>query len=222
MKAVISFVLLIFISNTLAQHYTHIFELRGLEDSLHNSHLFYRYGSEFTPCWVKNIYYFNTSTGLDTLFILDSASDPIGEGCRGQFIYDYEFFNIDPAKFIYGGYDYYIDPAPLLVRFDGQINVPVPITEIEISQRTASLVYIAFGGFLLKSTDGGYNFTFNEDSLAFIDNSMISLSRNNESHIYGTENNKLVRSEDEGYSYTIVNDYPDHFWPDEISISDKH
>jgi hypothetical protein len=207
MKLVVCLVLFL---NTfsLGQNFPHISELRGLEDSLNNTHLFYRYVYPTTVCWSKSIYHLDVTNGSDTFFIYDAASDPIGEGCRGQYVYDYEFFDNDPAKYIYGGYDYYIDPAPLLVRYDSVIQLPGGgiggITEVEISHNNDSLVYAALGGGLFKSTDGGYNFTIEIDSLAWIDNSMISLSRNNDSQIYGVDDSKLVRSEDEGYSYIIV------------------
>jgi len=207
MKFVVCLVLF-FSSFSFGQNYPHFSELRGLDDSLNNTHLFYRYVYPTTVCWSKSIYHLDVKNGSDTFFIYDAASDPIGEGCRGQYVYDYEFFDNDPAKYIYGGYDYYIDPAPLLVRYDSVIQLPGGgiggITEVEISHNNDSLVYAALGGGLFKSTDGGYNFTIEIDSLAWIDNSMISLSRNNDSQIYGINDSKLVRSEDEGYSYIIV------------------
>jgi len=206
MKLVVCLVLF-FNTFSFGQSFPHISELRGLEDSL-NTHLFYRYVYPTTVCWSKSIYHLDVTNGSDTFFIYDAASDPIGEGCRGQYVYDYEFFDNDPAKYIYGGYDYYIDPAPLLVRYDSVIQIPGGgiggITEVEISHNNDSLVYAALGGGLFKSTDGGYNFTIDLDSLAWIDNSMISLSRNNYSQIYGINDSKLVRSEDEGFNYIIV------------------
>ena len=98
MKACLLFVLFIFTPITFSQNVSHLYELRGLEDSLGNTHLFYRYKIPVTSCWNKNIYHFEVNNGTDTLFIYDAASDPIGEGCRGQFIYDYEFFDNDPTK----------------------------------------------------------------------------------------------------------------------------
>jgi Secretion system C-terminal sorting domain len=207
MKRIILFVLLFFAAITYSQNVPHLFELRGLEDSLGNTHLYYRYVYPSTSCWSKNIYHLDVTIGSDTFFIYDAASDPIGEGCRGQYIYDYEFFDNDPAKYIYGGYDFYIDPVALLIRYDGQIQINSfgGITNIEISNQNDSLVYAALGEGLYKSIDGGYNFAF-LDSMMFIDNSMISLSRNDDSQIYGIDQNILVRSEDEGYSYIIVDD----------------
>jgi len=214
MKKLILFVLIISASNLFPQTTESLFELKGLEDSAGNTHLFYRYGYYDNPwsCWQKNIYHLDIANNLDTLFILDYGIDPIGEGCQGDFIYDYEFFNNDPSKYIYGGYNLYFDPAPILRRYDGEISLPVStfggITEIEISEQNDSLVYVSLNSLLLKSTDGGYNFTFNEDSLAFIDDALISLSHNNDNQIYGIDQDKLVRSENEGQNYIIVdNDF---------------
>jgi hypothetical protein len=97
-----------------------------------------------------------------------------------------------------------------LIRYDGeiQINYIGGITEIEISEQNDSLVYSALDRVLLKSSDGGYNFDF-LDSITFIDNSMISLSRNNDSQIFGTNNLNLLRSDNEGLSYIIVDDHPE-------------
>lgn len=209
MKAVILFVLLIFTSNTFSQNIPHLFELRGLEDSLGNTHLFYRHSGTNTSCWQKDIYHFDLINNIDTLFIPDFGYIVYpGSGCEGIYVYDYEFFNDDPTKFIYGGYDLWIDPIAIIVRYDGEIQIPSfgGITDIEISQQNDSLVYAALGPGLYKSTDGGYNFTINLDSLALIDDAMISLSRNDDSQIYGIDQNKLARSEDEGQSYIIVDD----------------
>ncbi len=209
MKAFLLFVLLIFTPITFSQNVSHLFELRGLEDSLGNTHLFYRYGGMNTSCWQKDIYHLDLINNIDTLFIPDFGYIAYpGSSCEGIYVFDYEFFNDDPAKFIYGGYDLWIDPIAIIVRYDGEIQIPSfgGITDIEISQQNDSLVYAALGGGLYKSIDGGYNFTINLDSLALIDDAMISLSRNDDSQIYGIDQNKLARSEDEGQSYIIVDD----------------
>jgi len=209
MKAFLLFVLLIFTPITFSQNVSHLFELRGLEDSLGNTHLYYRHSGTNTSCWQKDIYHFDLINNIDTLFIPDFGYIVYpGSGCEGIYVFDYEFFNDDPAKFIYGGYDLWIDPIAIIVRYDGEIQIPSfgGITDIEISQQNDSLVYAALGSGLYKSTDGGYNFTINLDSLALIDDAMISLSSNDDSQIYGIDQNKLVRSEDEGQNYIIVDD----------------
>ena len=192
-------------SLTLAQYYPHLSELRGLEDSQNNSHLFYRYVFPSTGCWSKSIYHFDIVNSIDTFFIMDSGYEIFpGWGCEGDYVNDYEFFNNDPSKFIYCGYNMWIDPVALLRRYDGDIYVEAfALTQIEISEMNDSLVYVSGGPGFFKSTDGGYNFV-RFDSMQFIDESIISLSKNNESQIYGVNEGKLVRSEDDGSSYIIV------------------
>jgi len=214
MKKII-IIILLSAAATHSQNVPHLFELRGLEDSLGNTHLFYRYGGTNTSCWQKDIYHFDLINNIDTLFIPDFGYIVYpGSGCEGNYIFDYEVFDNDPSKFIYGGYHMWIDPVPILIRYDGEIQLPGGgiggITEIEISNQNDSLVYAGLGGGLFKSTDGGYNFAINLDSLAWIDNAMISLSKNDDSQIYCIDQNKLMRSEDEGQSYIIVDD--DIYW----------
>jgi hypothetical protein len=206
MKKLIVVLLLIISSNTFSQSYPHISELRGLEDSLNNTHLFYRYVYP-TSCWSKSIYHYDLFNNVDTLFIPDFGYTIFpGQGCEGDYVNDYEFFDNDPTKFIYCGYNLWIDPVALLRRYDGDIYVEAfALTQLEISKTNDSLVYVSAGPGFFKSTDGGYNFV-RYDSMQFIDESIISLSKNNDSQIYGIEDSKLVRSEDDGNNYTIVND----------------
>ena len=71
MKKLIVVFLLIINSNTFSQSYPHLTDLRGIEDSLGNTHLFYRYVNPLTGCWSKNIYHFDLLNNIDTLFIPD-------------------------------------------------------------------------------------------------------------------------------------------------------
>ncbi|MEE9450234.1 MAG: hypothetical protein V3V72_09295, partial [Ignavibacteriaceae bacterium] len=54
---------LFFSSFSFGQSFPHIFELRGLEDSLNNTHLFYRYVYPTTVCWSKSIYHLDVTNG---------------------------------------------------------------------------------------------------------------------------------------------------------------
>ena len=192
-------------NNSVAQSYPHISELSGLEDSSGNTHLFYRYIYPSTGCWSKSIYHFDLSSSADTLFISDSGYEIFpGWGCQGDYVNDYEFFNNDPSKFIYCGYNMWIDPVALLRRYDGDVQLEAfALTQIEISEMNDSLVYVSTGPGFFKSTDGGYNFV-RYDSMQFIDEAIISLGKYDDSQIYGIDNNNLVRSEDEGSSYIII------------------
>ncbi len=216
MKAVILFVLLIFTSNTFSQNIPHLFELRGLEDSLGNTHLFYRYGSSsllWYTCWLKSVYHLDINNKIDTLFVRDESSFIYPYGCYGISYIDYNFYSNDPTRYICVGFDFNVDPWVVILRYDGPINsVDVGYAnEVEISNQNENLLFLVTNEIaLFKSTDGGYNWTIDPDSIAWIDNAMISLSKNDDSQIYGINDNKLVRSEDEGHSYIIVDD--DSYW----------
>ena len=213
MKKWLAFVLgftVVISTNSTAQSYPYISELRGLEDSQNNTHLFYRYIYPSTTCWSKSIYHYDVSANTDTLFIPDFGYEVYpGWGCEGDYVNDYEFFDNDPTKFIYCGYNLDIDPVALLRRYDGDIQLQAfALTELEISKQNENLVYVSAGDRFFKSTDGGYNFERN-DSMQFIDEAIISLSKNNDTQIYGINDSKLVRSENDGLSYYIVDD---SFW----------
>ncbi len=204
----ISFVLLIS-PNLKAQSYAHIFELKGLQDSLSNTHLFYRYGSSSTlwyHCWSKSIYHIDIENNFDTLFVSDVGTFSF-EGCFGISYLDYELYGNDPTKFICVGFDYNYDPWVAILRHDGPVysqtgNVAY---EVEISRQNQNVLYMTVDeSALFKSTDAGLNWTIEEDSIAWIDYAMVSLSKNNDNQIYGINNNNLVRSEDEGFNYIIV------------------
>ncbi|MCG6912512.1 T9SS type A sorting domain-containing protein [bacterium BMS3Abin03] len=187
-----------------SQDYFHFEELRGLEDSLGNTHLFYREVYPTTSCWDQSIYHFNVSLMNDTFFIYDFGFNPEGWGCVGDAVFDYEFFNDDPSKYIYGGYNLNIDPASILIRYDGEINLPsFEVRNIEISRQNDSIVYVDVLQGIYKSTDGGYNFVL-LDNIQTVDVSLVSLSKNDDSQIYGIDDHKLVRSENDGNSYIIV------------------
>ena len=209
MKACILFVLLIFTPNTFSQNFPHLFELRGLEDSLSNTHLFYRYGGSYlSPCWSKSIYHLDIQNNIDTLFVRDQGSFTL-EGCYGISYLDYEIFDNDPTQFIFVGFDYNVDPWVAILRNDEPVYIDVTgsASEVEVSKQNKDILYLlANDQQLFKSVDGGYNWTIAYDSLAWIDYAMISLSRNDDSQIYGIDQNKLARSEDEGQSYIIVDD----------------
>ncbi len=210
MKKILTFFLILLNFISYSQNYPHIFELRGLEDSLNNTHLFYRYGEEtflkWYSCWVKSVYHFDIENGTDTLFMRDK-SNFLPEKCTGISYNDYEFFENDPAKYIFVGFDYNTDSWVAILRNDGHVYFPMTgfASEVEISKQNKNLLFITVNEFgLLKSVDGGLNWINKEDSIAKIDYAMISLNKNDDSQIYGIDSNHLVRSEDEGKSYIIV------------------
>jgi hypothetical protein len=131
------------------------------------------------------------ANNIDTLFIIDIGSYIYPYGCYGTSYIDYEFFSNDPTQFIFVGSDYDVDAWVAILRNDERVYI---------------LYLLANEQQLLKSVDGGYNWTIEYDSLAWIDYAMISLSHFDDNQIYGVDDSKLVRSEDEGYNYIIVDD----------------
>lgn len=209
MKKIFTFFLILLNFISYSQNYPHIFELRGLEDSLNNTHLFYRYGEvtflDWYSYWNKSIYHFDVKNKIDTLFVRDESF--CAQECMGFSCYDYEFFGNDPTKYIFVGFEYDTDPWVAIFRNDGSIYIPLPglANEVEISKQNNNLLFItANEKGLIKSIDGGLNWINNVDSIARIDYSMISLNKNDDSQIFGIDSNHLVRSEDEGKSYIIV------------------
>ena len=219
MKKIILTFILILSSLTFSQNYFYIEELRGLEDSLGNTKLFYRQVLPTANCWIRSIYHFDVNSSVDTLFIYDAAVDPIGEGCRGQYVFDYEFLNNNSLEFAYGGFDFFMqDAVPIFIRYDGQVPLPPlfpfggAVTEVELSSFNSNIIYLnvlqfGVGSYLLKSTDAGYNFV-NLNNIQVVDFPIISLSKIDSSEIYGTDNLALIRTTDEGTSYSLVNNYP--------------
>jgi len=209
MKSVACLVLLLS-SFSFGQSFPHIFELRGLEDSLNNTHLFYRHGgSSLGPCWSKSIFHMDIANNIDTLFVIDIGSYIYPYGCYGTSYIDYEFFSNDPTQFIFVGSDYDVDAWVAILRNDERVYIDVTgnASEVEVSKQNKDFLYLlANEQQLLKSVDGGYNWTIEYDSLAWIDYAMISLSHFDDNQIYGVDDSKLVRSEDEGYNYIIVDD----------------
>jgi hypothetical protein len=208
--------LVVFNSHSFSQHFDHLFDLRGMEDYNNNTHLYYRYGLIFEnviDCWWKNFYHFDLASGIDSFYLSDRGYPYEFGDCRGISVNDFDFYDDNPQKFIWGGVDYYFDPIPKLMRFDGEVHLETIgyVTKIEFSKQTGSLIYVSVPPSLFKSTDNGYNFE-RLDSIVWIDNAMISLSENDDSQIYGIDGNRLLRSENEGVSYQVVDE--DEHWYD--------
>ncbi len=193
-------------------------ELKGMEDQLGNTHLFYRIYSSYSndPFYdVSNdIYHFDLTTLLDSLFLEDySHSDPVMSFFRS--VNDYAFWNYDFTKYIFCGSMGSWEPGPYIKRFDSDyifLNyLCCEVNQIDISSNNDSLIYS--GGWLdngssLRSIDGGFNWdTFNE-SLKFI-----SLSPFSDNILFAFDNNDdLVKSSDGGNSFYFVDTIGNYNW----------
>jgi hypothetical protein len=138
-------------------------ELRGFEDSLGNTHLFYRkyslVGNRFSSFYTEHndVYHLDLATGQDTLFLQDYFYEGF-DRTEAIIVLDYEFWQNDPGKYIYCGAYFSIDPTVYISRYDS-VNVYLWMGEmqnVEISRQSDSLVYASLNNTLIKSHDGGY------------------------------------------------------------------
>ena len=102
-------------------------ELKGMEDQLGNTHLFYRIYShnENFPIYsytYNDIYHLDLNSLSDTLFLRDYIeSNPVM--MNALTINDYKFWNNNPNEFIYAGVIGGQDTVPFINRFDQEFNL---------------------------------------------------------------------------------------------------
>ena len=172
-------------------------ELKGMEDKNGNTHLFYREGADY---YIFNpIYHFDIVSHSDSMLI-DSW---FGSYPWSDAIVDYDFFNSNPKKFIYGGYYTYPDNHGYLRNSDGKVlgnNLYSwgSIEKIEISKNDTNLIYVSHP--FAISTDGGYNWNRIESGFNFI-----SLDRFADNILFGINRDRvLVKSIDSGKTCFVV------------------
>jgi hypothetical protein len=156
-------------------------ELKGMEDQLGNTHLFYRVYTSYTndPFYImtNDIYHFDLTTFSDSLFLEEySHSDPVMSYFR--LVKDYTFWNDDFAKFIFCGSMGSWEPGPYIKRFDTPYNelnfICCEVNQVDISSFDDSLIYA--GGYLynvaqsnsIRSHDGGFTWETVNDTLVFL------------------------------------------------------
>ena len=188
-------------------------ELRGLDDSLGQTHLFYRksytISDSFGYLYSNSIYHFDVANNIDTFFLAD-VFEEYPALFFGISVEDYEFWDNDPAKFIYGGLrSTSIDNTPYLSRFDMENVFGCPggiTTNIEISRQNDSLVYASIYEQLIVSTDGGFNWTF--DTVSSSKYELMSISPFNDQILFSLGipfmNDGLWKSVDGGATYYLV------------------
>jgi hypothetical protein len=188
-------------------------ELRGMEDSLGNTHLFYRIYQVFPGIYGdgcdNSVYHFDLSNSLDTLFLVDYAEPdyfppPLHGG--GNVVLDYKFWNQDPGQFIYCGFSWGTDIGSGYIRgYNPEVRYwyyGSPMAAVEISKQNDSLLFASNTGILFKSTDGGYTWEeYNSLSWNF---RLINLSPFNDSIIFTIIDSHISKSIDGGLNFTLV------------------
>lgn len=204
MKSVLLVLLsFIFSQNIFSQTFS---ELKGFEDQNGNTHLFYRIYQEIKypdQTVIDNmLYHWDLNNNVDTLFF-DAyrviPNDPLQPGYTLD-IPAYDFWSLNPDKYIYSVLEMTMDPLGYIYRSDYQNPVYTDLWaphHIYISHQDTSIV-VADGGYVLRSIDGG--FTWNQG--AFFD--FNAMSPFNDNILLGTGINKLVKSTDGGLSYYAV------------------
>jgi len=211
---VFSFIL---IFDAFAQVDTIFTQLRGIEDSLGNTNLYYRKHYEIVDSfygeWDNSVYHYNLSNNVDSLFLWDHNVDYIGYS-GGEYIADYEFWDNNPYRFIYGGaHVANFDTSPFLSRFDRVDILPWHYTllgpeveNVEISFQNDSLIYAVIFDYLLKSEDGGFSWSY--DSLAANHYTLIKLNPFDDQTLFGHGGYPLTtglyKSMDGGINYQLV------------------
>ena len=196
---------LLFISSLSAQQYYYTFyELKGMEDQSNNTHLFYRlytfqYGGPIVGDYYENsIYHFDLFNQTDTLFLFEGGR--IGESTTG--IVDLEFWDNNPATYIYLGVGTSVDQVAFIKRFDQEqpsYNQLGEALSLELGKQNDSLV-IATAPTTIKSTDGGFNWTQFSTSYSKI----LSITPYNDDVMFFNDGGFLGKTTDGGQNINVV------------------
>ncbi|MCG6960091.1 T9SS type A sorting domain-containing protein [bacterium BMS3Abin03] len=206
-------------------------ELKGIENKNGNTYLFYRLYEDTT--WgedyflLKNdIYKFDLSTGVDSLLFTDRAGWD-ENGTDFHHVDDYDFWNSDVNKYIFGGTSGDFYPYTYIKRFDylGSLFYQWRggVDNISISKQDDSLIYVGCSANDLagqnpfrtvKSTDGGYNWQIVSDSLEFIevmpDDDQTFFCFNNNYYTYHYDG-RLYKTTDGGNNFFLVDTLKDEW-----------
>jgi hypothetical protein len=189
-------------------------ELKGMEDQLGNTHLFYRIKTSYENppvySWSNHIFHLDLNTGIDTLYISSSGHEDPAYNFN-KWVGDVDYWNNNPAEFIYcGGHTFgpFFEGGAYITRFDGTINYfglfwgstnYVDISSIEDSLLYAGIITDGGPG-ILESTNGGGSW----DTVSVL-YQFLSLNPHHED-IYFVENEdrELFRTTDSGNTFNLV------------------
>ena len=189
-------------------------ELKGMEDQLGNTHLFYRIGTAFSnpPLyqWSNHIYHMDLFSNTDTLFITASGyEDPINN--FNKWVSDVDYWNDNPTEFIYCGgatAGQFFEGSAYVQRFDGYNNYFGLFwgtsDYVDISQLNDSLLYAGIitdgGPGILKSNNGGRSW----DSVSVVYQFLSLCPTNEDIYFVENEDRELFRTTDAGNSFNLV------------------
>ncbi len=208
MKKIFLLALLFLFSNSFnlfAQQYYYTFsELKGMEDSNSDTHLFYRTytvkeaNSPFSNYIENSIHHLDIKNNIDTLFLWDG--EDYSYNTTG--ILDLKFLDTDPSKYIYCGFHAVLDPTAFIQRYDE--STPSfyglgTVENLEIQNDSIMFATTTTDSGIIKSTDGGRNwFPFNS---AY--EKVISINPNN-NDIFFADNDNLYKSTNGGLNFSKV------------------
>jgi Secretion system C-terminal sorting domain len=208
MKKIFLLALLFLFSNSFnlfAQQYYYTFsELKGMEDSNSDSHLFYRMYTfkeadyPFSNYIENSIHHFDIQNNVDTLFLWDGQD----YNYNTTSILDLKFLDTDPSKYINCGFHAVLDQTAFIQRYDESMSsfYGLGIVEnLEIQNDSIMFATTTTDSGIIKSTDGGGNwFPFNS---AY--KKVISINPNNDD-IFFADNDNLYKSTNGGLNFSKV------------------
>jgi hypothetical protein len=178
--------------------------LRGIEDSLGNTHLFYHAG-ENSLNLNNNVYHFDLHKGTDSILFY--------AGTIYISLIDFEFWDGNPSNYILISFHTHGSSGSSILKYNGAVfgGNNYIFEQIDISRQNSNLLYV--GGqyyehlptpidynFVLKSTDAGESW-----NIEIIDKYFVSLNPFNDTHFFALDEFKrLLKTTNSGLSFTEV------------------
>ena len=192
--------------------------LRGMEDSLGNTHLFYRVYEEvddgFWDYQRNDMFHLDLANASDTLFLESYYGINTFGDFEALILEDIEWINNDPSNYIATGAFSDIDPVIQVFLPDTTYSIWLGVGEnVELSTANPQRVYLEgwYGFGFFRSDDGGYSW----ESDSFGDPKIINQISNlrvspfDENILFGSATgpsqfDDMVKSTDGGNSYYVV------------------
>lgn len=181
-------------------------ELNGLADAQGNTHLFYRHykANVWGYNWVSEIRHFDLAANSNILFVLDFYINN-NLWFATSFTTEIDFFDRDPAQYIYYYTQAEIDPSAFIERYDGTVFTELGESgRLAISAQNDSLLYAGhpWSG-IMKSTDRGD--TWEDIPGIMYDILFLELSPFNDNVLFAVNyDSQLLKSTDGGLTFSTV------------------